>query len=67
MVDEERFIHNVADARDNGFELVCAQCGIGMTDDEFEDADAHDTGCPNEGRDRAAEMAAFLAERLGNG
>lgn len=60
-----RFARNVLDARDNGFDLVCAQCGCGMNDDDFEDAEMHEKDCPNRGRDRDAEMAAFLERRLG--
>lgn len=60
-----RFFRNIEDARDNGYDLVCAQCGMGMTDDDFENVGAHDTGCPNAGRDRAKEMTDFLAKRLG--
>lgn len=62
---DARLLRNVAEARDNGFDLVCAMCGCGMDDTEFEDDAAHDIGCPNVGRDRAAEMEAFIAKRLG--
>ncbi len=55
---------NVREAQSNGFDLVCAKCGVGMGDEDFEEPGAHDTGCPNEGRDREAEMVAFLKERL---
>jgi len=61
----ERFMDNVKEARVCGYDLVCAQCGCGMEDADFEDAELHEYDCPNRGRDRAAEMQAFLAERLG--
>lgn len=67
MIDDARFIRNVKESRSNGYDMVCVECGVGMTDDEFEEPGTHDTGCVNEGRDRAAEMSAFLAKRLGAG
>jgi hypothetical protein len=63
-MSNERFLQNVNEARTCGYDLVCALCGCGMTDDDFEEEGAHDTGCPNEGRNRAAEMSEFLAKRL---
>lgn len=62
--DPTRLLRNITDARSNGYDLVCAQCGMGMTDDEFESEDAHDIGCPNIGRDRAQEMLDMIRERL---
>ena len=62
---DEWFLRNVREARDNGFALVCAECGCGMEDADFEDADAHEYNCSNRGRDRAAEMAGMIASRLG--
>jgi hypothetical protein len=64
-ISDERLLRNVRDARDNGYDLVCAECGVGMTDDEFEEEGSHDVGCPNEGRDRAAEMVKMIEDRLG--
>jgi hypothetical protein len=63
--DDVSFLVNARDAGENGYDLVCVKCGCGMDDAEFEDAEMHDDGCPNRGRDRAEEMRVFLAERLG--
>ena len=64
-MDETRFMVNVREARENGYDLVCAECGVGMNDEDFDDAEAHEARCPHRGRDRAAEMEAFIAKRLG--
>lgn len=50
------FIENVTDARENGFALVCAECGMGMSDD----SDEHDYWCEIEAKEAAAH-AAYLA------
>lgn len=47
---EERlasFLENALDARENGYDLVCAECGAGITDD----SDLHERGCSHEGED----------------
>jgi hypothetical protein len=36
------FLLNLKEARENGYELVCAECGVGINDD----SDWHDSGCP---------------------
>ncbi len=61
----DRFMRNVKEARECGYDLVCVLCGCGMNDGDFEDADMHEWDCENRGRNRDEEMAAFLAERLG--
>jgi hypothetical protein len=35
------FLSNVADARENGFEFVCSECGSGIYDEN----DMHDSWC----------------------
>jgi hypothetical protein len=32
----EKFLGNVREAREDGFDLVCATCGVGMTDTDDE-------------------------------
>ena len=43
MTPEEaaRFIPNVIEARENGYEEVCAECGVGI----YDDTDMHERGC----------------------
>lgn len=57
--DSERFMKNVEDARDCGFDVVCSECGVGIADE----TDTHDTGCPLHEK-RAVAETTFL-ERLG--
>lgn len=59
------FLANAREAVSNVYDLVCAQCGAGMNDEDFEDEDAHEYDCPNRGRDRAKEQLEFLSDRLG--
>lgn len=40
--DDERFMENVVEARENGYDRVCAGCGCGMVDD----SDIHERDCP---------------------
>jgi hypothetical protein len=42
LFPDERFLANVRESRDNGFEHVCSICGGGIVDSE----QFHDTGCP---------------------
>ena len=44
---EERFWKNVREARANGFDLLCAVCGIGIHDD----SDTHEPWCPQSGEE----------------
>lgn len=37
-----RFLSNVNEAREAGYDVVCADCGAGMHDD----SDSHDLFCP---------------------
>lgn len=37
----ERFLRNVREAQENGFDLVCGCCGVGLADE----SDMHDLGC----------------------
>lgn len=41
-IANERFLANVREARVCGYDLVCSECGCGITDD----TDAHDLVCP---------------------
>ena len=38
----ERFMANVREARENGYDRLCAHCGVGV----YDDSDMHDRGCP---------------------
>lgn len=62
-MDERVFMRNVKLAREAGYDLVCSECGCGMNDEDFEDEDAHETGCSNRGRDRLEETMAMLRQR----
>lgn len=52
------FIENVAWARDCGFSLVCAECGVGVSDE----SDEHEDWCEMEAKNE--EDAEAFAERL---
>jgi hypothetical protein len=39
------FLENAVEARENGYDFVCAECGAGI----FDDGDMHDTSCSHEG------------------
>lgn len=56
------FLFNLAEARDNGFDSACVECGIaiGLLDDE--DEQVHEDWCELEARTAQAE--AQFAERL---
>jgi hypothetical protein len=41
------FLENALDARDNGYDFVCAECGAGIHDD----SDEHERGCSHESDD----------------
>lgn len=38
---DDDFMQHVRDARENGYELVCVECGVGVADD----SDMHERGC----------------------
>lgn len=40
-VDDQTFLENVREARENGFDLVCSECGAGMSGDGM---DIHEPG-----------------------
>jgi hypothetical protein len=42
LFPDEKFLTNVRESRDNGFENVCSICGGGITGSE----QFHNTGCP---------------------
>jgi hypothetical protein len=57
--DDERFLRNVREARANGFDLCCSDCGSGIQDD----SDGHEMFCPqnpdiDENVERAERWAA---------
>jgi hypothetical protein len=39
--ERARFLENVLEARENGYDLVCVECGGGI----YDDGDLHDRGC----------------------
>jgi hypothetical protein len=41
-VDDDRFMENVREARDNGYDRVCAACGVGV----YDESDIHERSCP---------------------
>jgi hypothetical protein len=43
VVDDETFMENVREALGNGYDRVCAHCGIGTAGD---DMDIHERVCP---------------------
>jgi protein-L-isoaspartate O-methyltransferase len=43
--DNWRFIGNVSEARENGYDVVCVECGIGLAQDG---CDMHERGCSHE-------------------
>jgi hypothetical protein len=55
-IAEQTFLRNVAEARENGFTLVCAECGAGI----YDESDLHERNCPAAAAIEAA--AAFEAE-----
>jgi hypothetical protein len=62
-MNNDRFLDNVAEARENGYDLCCVDCGVGL----FDDTDEHDTYCPRNPNvkanfERAAQYAASLQQ-----
>jgi hypothetical protein len=60
-MNDDRFMKNIADARENGYDICCVDCGVGL----FDDSDEHDTYCPRNpdveaNLERAREYAASL-------
>jgi predicted molibdopterin-dependent oxidoreductase YjgC len=43
IVPDSTFMDNVREAHENGHEVVCAYCGVGVSPDGL---DMHETGCP---------------------
>lgn len=43
VVDDETFMENVREAHVNGYDRVCAHCGVGTAGD---DMDIHERRCP---------------------
>lgn len=43
VVTDVEFMENVVEALSNGYDRVCAHCGIGTAGD---DMDMHERGCP---------------------
>jgi hypothetical protein len=41
--DDAKFMANVREARSNGFDAVCAECGTGV--EEFDSPDSHEMFC----------------------
>ena len=42
VVDNDTFLENAAEARSNGFDRLCSQCGVGV----FDSSDIHERRCP---------------------
>lgn len=42
-VSDAAFLRNAQDARENGYDRLCAVCGVGTAPD---DMDIHERGCP---------------------
>lgn len=40
-MNARRFIENITEARANGYEFACTECGMGI----FDDNDEHESGC----------------------
>lgn len=63
MIDET-ILYNLREARENGYDLACSFCGVGIGDE----SDEHDYACPTLTPEFKAERAAVEAEfaqRLG--
>lgn len=45
-VSDNKFMDAVRDARDNGFDVVCVECGTGVS---FDGMDIHEPGCTHDG------------------
>lgn len=41
LVSDETFMNNVREARENGYDRLCAECGVGV----YDDTDIHERGC----------------------
>ena len=41
VLTDEKFMANVREARENGHDIVCVECGSGI----FDDSDIHDREC----------------------
>lgn len=41
-VDDVTFMENVREAIENGFDLVCSRCGVGV----YDESDIHERRCP---------------------
>lgn len=42
VVSDEKFMANVREALENGYDLCCARCGVGIHDE----SDMHERRCP---------------------
>jgi hypothetical protein len=51
---DARFMRNVREARESGYDLICAECGCGI----YDDADDHDPYCSQN-----PELAENIARR----
>lgn len=40
QIDDATFLYNVREARENGYDRVCVECGVGVVDD----SDMHEGG-----------------------
>lgn len=40
-IPDDEFMKNVVEARDNGFDFLCAYCGVGL----YDESDIHDRYC----------------------
>jgi hypothetical protein len=66
---DRMFMENVRDARDNGYDLVCVECGCGMWEADTGEADMHEPGCSRvvSAEEKLEQHLEFVAEKLGRG
>lgn len=49
VVGDDTFMKNVRDALENGYDRLCAHCGVGV----YDISDIHERGCPEYDAERA--------------
>jgi hypothetical protein len=66
---DEQFMRNVREARENGFDMVCAECGTSIdTSEGFDSPDSHEMFCErNPEYEENHALAVRYAERKRTG
>jgi hypothetical protein len=60
-MSDDRFLKNVREARENGYDLCCSECGAGI----YDDSDDHDFYCSHnpEKAKNEARRASWIAKQ----